>query len=284
MPFIQRRNKMCRAYSKTKDRRSPFLSAKKGFPPTETIAHTVKSKRFFTGRAPNKTLLLNSWFCSGRAPTEAVKQSGRSKRLPTGFTPNKTLLLNSRFCSGFTLIEMLIVAVTFSVISLALYASLSNGIRIWQRIYNNDVAPEEREIFLDRFAHDLRNSGSFQMIDFLGEKDSLTFQTIVNSRQLQKTTVGKVSYGFNQQTATLDREEADFSRVCEGKDGVITHSLSNIRSLAFYYYYYSKEDKEYLWLDEAASDMPLAVRMKMEYLDEQKNETFVTTVAIPVSG
>lgn len=214
-------------------------------------------------------------------------QRMKPKNNSQSFSPLETRgqpVKSRRFSAGFTFIEMLIVIVMLSVISLAIYASLSNGVKIWQRIYAKQAIEEDMDIFWDRFTHDLKNTVSFLPINFFGEKDTLSFATIVNSRELQKTTVGKVSYAFNQQAGIINRKQADFSRVFEGREPEVTHSLKDIKSLKFQYYYYHNENKEYLWQDEADKDLPLAVRVECEYVDGPNSDTFVRTVSIPIAA
>ncbi len=174
--------------------------------------------------------------------------------------------------------------VMLSVVSLAVYASLSNGIKIWQRIYNKQAQEEELAIFLDRFSHDIRNSQQCVPIVFSGTKDTLAFGTVVNSPALQMAAVGRVSYCYNQEAGMLERGELDYSQVYNGRTPIVTHSLKSIKSFKFQYYYYSKEDKEYLWKDECNKEMPLAVRMELESWDGTKNNAFTRTVSIPIAG
>lgn len=184
---------------------------------------------------------------------------------------------------GFTLIEMLIVMTMLSVISLAIYATFNNGMRIWQKV-NQPLAEEDLDIFLDKFAADLRNAFKFTGIKFLGAKDRLEFSTLVNSPGLQKRTVGEVIYFYNAQTAILSREQKDFAQLFAEEEGTINQALRNLRGLKFQYYIYDKDKKEYLWLEEwLKEDLPLAVRIELEFNDGAQTSKFTKTVSIPVS-
>ena len=51
--------------------------------------------------------------------------------------------------SGFTLIELLIVAAMLGVVSLAIYSTFNNGLKLWQKV-NKPVAGEDADIFFEQ--------------------------------------------------------------------------------------------------------------------------------------
>lgn len=185
---------------------------------------------------------------------------------------------------GFTFVEMLIVSAILSVVALAIYAAFNNGIKIWQKV-NQPLAEEDLDIFLDKFAADLRNTFKFTGIKFLGAKDWLGFPTLVSSLGLEKRTPGQVIYFYDAQTKTLSRKQKDFAQVYAEEEGTINQTLRNLRGLKFQYYVYDKDKKEYLWLEEwLREDLPLAVRIELEVIDGEKINKFSKTVGIPVSS
>ena len=197
---------------------------------------------------------------------------------------------------GFTLIELLIVTGILSLISLAIYASLSNGIKIWQKV-NQSVVEEDLGIFLDNFTYDLRNTLKYGGIDFLGQEERIEFPTLINSQRLKMKTPGQITYAYPQGIAlpvplkegaynnVLSREEKDISQVFEGRQGRLRQVLKNIKSLRFRYSYYDREKKENIWQDECLGDLiPLAVRIELELKDGASSSKFVRTVSIPIGG
>jgi prepilin-type N-terminal cleavage/methylation domain-containing protein len=185
---------------------------------------------------------------------------------------------------GLTFIELLVVTVILSIVSLAIYATFNNGIKIWQRV-NKNIAEEDLNIFFDKFARDLRNAVQFSGINFSGRSESFEFATIINSRRLQKITVGEVIYSYEPSKQILKREERDFSGVFSGEEGTIRQALTEVTSLKFKYYNYDKNKKEYLWEDEwLTGALPLAVRIELEFKDGVQTSKFTKTVSIPVSG
>jgi len=185
---------------------------------------------------------------------------------------------------GFTFIELILVTAILAVVSLAIYTTFNNGIKIWQRI-NKQLPEEDVDIFFDKFARDLRNTSKFRGINFIGKEDRIEFASLINSRQLKKRTIGQVIYFYDTSVEILKREQRDFSQVFTGQEGLVTWALINFKSLKLQYYVYDREKKEYLWQEECLTGtMPLAVRIDLELKDGTQIHKFTKTVSIPISG
>jgi len=192
--------------------------------------------------------------------------------------------LNQQTIKGFTLIEMLIVTAILSVVALAIYATLNNGIKVWQRV-NSQSPEEDLNIFFDKFSLDLRNSFKFTGINFIGTIEKVEFSTLVNSPRLQKRTVGKLIYVYEPQNQILNRYQVDFAGVYSGEAGLVQQSLKNVRALKFQYYLYDKQNKVYLWQDDWSKEsLPLAVRVELEFDNGAEIKKFTKTIGIPITG
>lgn len=186
--------------------------------------------------------------------------------------------------SSFTLIELIIVTALIAVISLAVYSTFNNGIKLWQRV-NRQGPEEDLAIFLDKFAFDIRNTFKFTGMPFIGKPEGFELATLLNSQDLKARTVGRVAYFYDPQTELLYRQEKDFSQLYQGKDGSIIHSLSNIKSVKFSYYFYDKETKNFIWLEEWAKEgLPQAVRIELNYNDGKEDKNVTKSVSITVAG
>jgi Tfp pilus assembly protein PilE len=186
---------------------------------------------------------------------------------------------------SFTLIELLLVSVLLSVVSLAMYAVFNNGIKIWQRI-NKRLPQEDVSIFFDKFSRDLKNSIKFSSIKFSGRETTLEFAALINSPRLQKTTVGRVAYSYDPQTGVLNRQQDDYSQIYSASgEGSLVQSLNNIKSVKFQYCIFYAETKEYLWREEwTKEDIPLAVKIELEIEDGSQIRKFIQTVGIPAAA
>jgi hypothetical protein len=185
--------------------------------------------------------------------------------------------------SGFTLVELLLIITLLSVVSLAMYAVLNNGVKIWQRI-NRQLPQEDVAIFLDKFSRDLRNSFKFSGVAFSGREENLMFATIVNSPRLQRATVGRAAYFYDAQAMTLIRQQDDYSQISGGEAGLI-QSLGNVKSAKFGYYIFDQENKQYFWRQEWTGDnLPITVSIEMEIQDGSQIRKIMQRVDIPVAG
>jgi prepilin-type N-terminal cleavage/methylation domain-containing protein len=192
--------------------------------------------------------------------------------------------MKKKYYKGFTLVELLIVTALISVISLAIYTTFSNGVKIWQRM-DREVLEEDLDIFFERFTSDVRNAFGFTGIAFSGKEDSLEFPTLVNSLSLGINTVGQVMYSYDHTAGRLKRKERDFSQVYSDGKGMITEQLKDIKSLEFQYYRYDEEEKEYLWGNEWSKEkVPLAVRLKLEFNGSGQGVEFTKTIFIPAGS
>lgn len=187
-----------------------------------------------------------------------------------------------KFRTGFTLVEMLIVSVIISVISLAVYTTFSNGIKIWQKV-NTNIQQGDVNIFFEKFSSDLRNTLIFRDIDFLGSAYQTEFPTMVNSTRLNNRTVGQVIYAYNSLSKTLTREERDYSHLYRDDEGLVRPLLENVRFMEFQYYFYDEEKEEYFWQYECAS-IPLAVKIELQFGENDQITRFIKTIGVPVAS
>lgn len=191
---------------------------------------------------------------------------------------------DNRYNPAFTLIELLIVSAILAIVAMAAYSVFNSGIKIWAKV-NTNIEKEDVDIFLDRFASDLRDSFNFADMHFLGLEDRFEFTTLVYSPRTGKRTIGRVVYSYDSGAEELNREAKDFSHIYSDESGMLTDSLGGITSLVFRYYVYDPQVKEYDWADEWLEEtLPQAVRIELEFNNGARTDESIKTVSIPVSG
>ncbi|MCX5708989.1 MAG: prepilin-type N-terminal cleavage/methylation domain-containing protein [Candidatus Omnitrophica bacterium] len=183
--------------------------------------------------------------------------------------------------TGFTLVEILIVTMILAVISLAIFSTFSNGMKIYNRV-NSEVTSEDLVIFCDRFGHDLRNSFNFSLINFTGKAEELEFAGLVNSPRMEKRSVSRIKYIFEPSTEKIKRFTGDYSAIYFSEEDSFRQALDKVKSCVFSYYYFDNKTQEFAWDQEWRKDgLPSAVRMELEFKDNPE-EKFVRTFNIPV--
>jgi prepilin-type N-terminal cleavage/methylation domain-containing protein len=183
--------------------------------------------------------------------------------------------------TGFTLVEILIVTMILAVISLAIFSTFSNGMKIYNRI-NSEATSEDLVIFCDRFGHDLRNSFNFTLINFTGKAEALEFAGIINSPRMEKRSVSRIKYVFDPSLEKINRFIGDYSAIYSGEEDSFRQALDKVKSCVFSYYYFDNKTKEFAWdVQWEKEGLPSAVRMELEFKDNP-NERFVRTFNIPV--
>lgn len=185
---------------------------------------------------------------------------------------------------GFTLLEVFLVSAMVAIISLAIYTTFANGIKIWQKAHS-EMLEEDVCIFFERFTSDLRNSFKFKDMSLLGKEDMIEVPTLVRDASTGRKTIGKVVYSYDPGSWSVIREARDFSQIYSGGRGVVTEQLRNVKSLKFSYYFYNALEEEYVWHDEYLKEQPsLVVRLELEFYYKGRDIRFIKTVVIPVYG
>lgn len=170
------------------------------------------------------------------------------------------------------------------IISLAIFSTFNNGLKVWQKI-NRPLAEEDLGIFLDKLAQDLNNCLKLTNIPFTGDQNSLGVPTLVNSVRLKISSVGLVTYAYDQQSGVLNRQSKDFSQLYNPQEDSSVSLLKNIASFKFEYYYFDTQKQEYTWKEEwLGAGLPLAVRVTLSLNDYSGTDKITRTISIPIGG
>lgn len=187
-----------------------------------------------------------------------------------------------RSSKGFTFIEISIVVVMLSAISLVIYSTLSAGVKIWQRA-NSYALETDVAIFLDKISQDLRNCIRFSGIPAHGSGNDLVFALLQDNTAKDAANFGIAHYYFNPQEKRLYRAYSDYSRLYSGDiQEHPTLMLENALGVAFSYYF--KEEKA-VWKDVFSTNLPQAVRVEVIFESNKRQKVFreIIPLYVPAS-
>lgn len=138
--------------------------------------------------------------------------------------------------------EMVLVTSLITVISLALFHSLVNGLKVWEisMVYNGE---EDAAIFFDKISQDLRNATDYSLIKFDGNEDKLSFATIVRTVDQRVTPqaeyisqIGKVEYEFDKLHNMLLRRQGNYGQAVAGEFDPARPLFEAVKFVKFSYY------------------------------------------------
>ncbi|MDD5348091.1 MAG: prepilin-type N-terminal cleavage/methylation domain-containing protein [Candidatus Omnitrophica bacterium] len=184
---------------------------------------------------------------------------------------------------GFTLVEVLVVTLILSVISVAIFNTFANGLAIYRRL-STEIPGERTVLFLERLSHDVHNSFEYASINFTGEDAGVEFASIVWSPAAKKHLPGRIRYVCDSDKESLVRFEGDYFSVFEQKEPASRHRLEGVASCVFRYYSYDEEKKEYSWLEDwTKQGLPNALRLEITFKDDAA-QPLIRTFEIPAGN
>ena len=191
---------------------------------------------------------------------------------------------------GFTLIELLTVLALLAMVGLAIYGNLDAGIRVMKKL-SGPAEEANLYVFLEKFSSDLQNAFIYNGLPFHGEQEKLSFATTLRTEEKLggERGIGRVSYAYNSHKKAIDRVQENLSQVYTRESDPSTRILDQIISLKFRYYKYDSGEQRYFWEEEwdevkEKNKNPLAVKMELEFEDEEGDHLLTRTVALSVTG
>lgn len=186
------------------------------------------------------------------------------------------------------MIEILLVVSLMSVISVALFHTLTNGLKIWERSRQFSIE-EDIDIFFDKISRELQNTFPFTQMGFEGKETSLRFAASVRSLADAKLglepgamveRIGSVEYYFDPWKKTVYKRQANYSQAIEHKAGQETPLLHHVKALKFLYYFSDADGN--IDHTKSISSIPVAVQIEIEPENDDAEGNAVKLVNIPV--
>ena len=182
---------------------------------------------------------------------------------------------------GFTLVEITMTTVLVAFLGAAMYLVLSQGIRLWNRATRHHP---EIDIYIgfEKLASDLHNTMKYSTAKFKGSIDSMQFY-IKNSAKNE--TPMQMSYIFDRQSKKIKRSKLDYRQLLNTVQTPVDEIvMSDVVDSTFSYYFSDKTGTgswKNSW-DDAC--FPEAVRMSIDYLDQNQVRKVARTIWVPIGG
>lgn len=189
--------------------------------------------------------------------------------------PNKNKQ-SSGTLRAFTLVELLIAAAIFSVVSIAIYSTFASGSAVLRRVRDTDLAQQKILLKIESFSRQLREQPACRKQLFRGDKTKFSFCANIDDFPCRLT------YYFDSSANAVKRVADKLSEII-GDDGTLDpefHSLPviflpKVKEAGFSYLYLDLSKKAYLWKDKwEQSYLPVAVKFTI-FIEGKKYESTV---------
>jgi len=193
---------------------------------------------------------------------------------------------------GFTLIELIIAMLIFSIIAVAIYSTFSTGLIAWRKGEESSRSYQDARLILNRMALELRNAFFYSNIKFVGKANELYFATFLPFSSLpgiDQLQLYRVAYHLDN-NHSLQYQEESLPEVFQGKEEKAQEFASSVQELSFAYgYEYFREGKkepQFIWKDEWIDKKAVPSLVRITLILEGNSGTpegitFVRTVYLP---
>jgi len=186
--------------------------------------------------------------------------------------------------SAFTLVESLLAAALLATVSIAVYAAIASGLKIWERhhIFQEGAAL----IFFEKADFELRNGLNYSRIPFHGTADRLSFPTVVKTPADRKKgknpgaieeQIGKVEYYFDAVKHGIYRRQANYGQALQNHYGQWHLLIGGLKSATFSYFH---RENENLTKNKESESLPALIGIGVEF-DKPAGQTLSRYVYIP---
>ena len=196
-------------------------------------------------------------------------------------------LLRQMNARAMTLIEITIVVGLITIISVALYNGLSNGLRVWK--YSQQLRTEEDiALFFEKISHDLRNSLLYSQMPFKSDFYSFSFPAIVRaivdskSGQEATDTIGMVEYSFDVGKKCIVRKQADYGQALGSEFDPAQTLVSAVDGIKFAFIYVTEKDQ--LYSEKILETIPSAVEVEVKFTDNNQKRSLKRIIDVPIGN
>ncbi len=173
-----------------------------------------------------------------------------------------------------TLAEVLLVVSLMSLLTIVVFKSIINGLKIWE-VSRQMVVEEDIALSLEKIGQELRNTFYFSQISFEGKAEDLRFAAVVKvpadpylgrGNEYVKQ-IGQVEYYFDPLKKSLYRRQANYGLALKNKyfpERVVAEAIASVR---FSYFYADEEGA--LIETEKGDHFPAGVKVEVGFKDNR---------------
>ena len=189
-----------------------------------------------------------------------------------------------------TFIELTIVVSLISLLSLAIFNALSNGIKIWNKS-NQLVLEEDVSIFFDKLTSDLHNAIIFSKLDFDGGETRFTFPAIIKVLPDPNSglpadeyvdQIGLVQYYFDVTNRAVYRRQANYGQALKKEFNEPQKLVSSVEKFRFKYVYLT--DNEEIISNNVLEILPSGLEVEVTFLDQKQEKTMTKIIDILIGS
>jgi len=179
---------------------------------------------------------------------------------------------------AFTLVELLITATIFAVVSIAVYATFNSGMTVWRRAKDTNAQDRQFLLKIEKLSRELRQSFNYNDIVFSASKNKIQFPSVIDSD------ICRIIYSFDENKKILFRSADKFVDILAADkkelEPKFSPYLTGIDNLSLSYLILDLQKKAYIWQDDWKQNyLPIAIKLSITV----KDKTYATTIVIPAA-
>lgn len=179
---------------------------------------------------------------------------------------------------GFTLVEIIIALLLFSLLLLVLYQSLDVVVNSWTAQGKGSYHAQARRIIQLRIGKELNNvffNGSKRYHQFVGKNDRLVFL------QEKEEMIQEFALVFSKEERQLCWSHSPWEGEFDG-GGKNIPIITNIQDLTFRYYNAQKHLWQIEWQDTTENILPALVEIKITWANDNMPGTTMEPIVLPI--
>lgn len=179
---------------------------------------------------------------------------------------------------AFTLVEVLITAAIFSVVSIAIYATFNSGMTVWRRAQSANIEDRKLILKIEKIGRELRQAFISNDIVFKADKNKVQFSSVIDSE------IWRIIYSFDENSKILLRSSDKLAEILAGEkkelEPKFVSYISDIDKLSLSYLIFDLQKNSYIWKEEwPQNTLPVAIKFNITI----KDKTYASTIIIPTA-